>query len=88
MLLRHPFRAMPQQGMRDFVAHHDRERVGILRHRKQPGVDRDLAAGQAECVDLVGLQHADVPVERAPVDRRLQPFLGGELGCYFRRDRF
>ena len=69
---------MAQQGVRDLVAHHHRHRVGVLRHRHQAGIDRDLAARQAERVDLVGLQHVDVPVEGLLHVRRLQVVFGGE----------
>ncbi len=63
LLLRHALRAVAQQRVGDLVAHHHRHRVVVLRHRDQAGVDRHLAARQAERIGLVGLDHVHVPLE-------------------------
>ena len=78
LLFRHALRTVAQQRVRDFVAHHDRHRVVVLRDRDQARVHRHLPARQAERVDLVGLQQVDVPIEGLLDVRRLQAVFGGE----------
>ena len=70
LLLGHAFTTVAQQGVGDLVTHDHGEAVIILRHRNDAGVHRDLAARQAEGVDLVGLDHADLPLVGAPIGIR------------------
>ena len=76
LLLGHALRAVAQQCVGDFVAHHHRHGIGVLRHRHQPGINGHLAAGQAERIGLVGLQHVHLPVEALRETIRLLPVLG------------
>lgn len=86
VLLRHPLGAVPQQRVRNLVAHDHCECVGILRDRNQPRVDRHLTAGQAERIHLGRLQDTDRPLERTRVDVRLGALLCGEIRLDLRRD--
>ncbi len=82
LLLGHALGTMAQQRMGDLVAHHHGHRIHRARHRDQPGVDRHLAAGQAERIGLFGLDHVDFPLEVAREMRRLQPVLFGQRGFH------
>ncbi|VXB24911.1 hypothetical protein LUTEI9C_140058 [Luteimonas sp. 9C] len=80
LLLGHALGAVTQQGVGDLVAHHDGQRIGVLRDRNQAGVDGHLAARQTERVGLVGFEHVDFPVEALREPRGFQPVLPREFG--------
>jgi hypothetical protein len=55
-------RRMAGDHVRHLVADHGGELVLVLGDLEQAGVDADLAAGQGEGVDLLGLEDLDLPV--------------------------
>ena len=53
---------MPRDRVRDFVTEHRGEPGVVARHRQDPGVDGDLAAGQRERVHLLVLDDVELPL--------------------------
>jgi hypothetical protein len=57
------FGAMTGDGVGDFVAHDDGEAIGVFGDGEDAGVDGGLAAGEAEGVDLRGVDEVVLPFE-------------------------
>ena len=84
LLLCHAFATVTQQGMGNLVTHHDGETIVILGHRNNARIDRDLATGQTERVDLIGLDQAYLPLVGTPVRIRRGTFRISQIFFDFR----
>jgi hypothetical protein len=58
-----PLARMVGNGVGNFVGKHRRQLIVILNDSQQPRENPDLAAGQAECIDMPRLDHTILPFE-------------------------